>query len=140
MTNDLLIILTKPYKIKMELDELSLQIEDLESKLLPSGIRYDKDSVQTSPEDPMLKTLTVVADLKNMYSKKLNLYTAAQMDTVRLINTLEKPEERLVLKHKYIEGMEYSEIAHKMGYSEEWVYKTRRSAIDYLEGLIKTVQ
>ena len=43
------------YSFQKRFEELLLSKEKIFADTLPSGIRYDKDVVQTSPNDPMLK-------------------------------------------------------------------------------------
>ena len=43
---------------------LKAKHDALESCLLPGAIRYDKDKVQTSPDDTMSKVISEIADLE----------------------------------------------------------------------------
>ena len=43
---------------------LKAKHDELESCLLPAAIRYDKDKVQTSPEDPMAKIVAEINELE----------------------------------------------------------------------------
>lgn len=48
------------------------------------------------------------------------------------ISELENEDERDVLFYRYIKGLRFWEIAQKMDYSEEWIYKLHGRALQHL--------
>ncbi len=94
---------------------------------LPSGIRYDKDRVQTSPKDPMdsiLEDLSRIQDEISRHARKLNKNKQRAM---RLIRKLDKSTYRQVLTLYYLtlkddkKLMSWLDVAEEMGYSEDWI-------------------
>ena len=61
--------------------KLRRHIEELRLSLLPSGIRYDKDKVQTSPLDQMLEALSEI----DHYERKRLKVVKALIDTRSII-------------------------------------------------------
>ena len=55
MTDELYETLNQPKWIKREIDVTKARMEKLRVMMLPGAIRYDKDSVQSTPKDPMLE-------------------------------------------------------------------------------------
>ena len=51
-------------KEQYEIEHLKRMISNAEAGLLPSGIRYDKDKVQTSPQDTMSKVIAKAVDMQ----------------------------------------------------------------------------
>lgn len=97
--------------------------DELESCLLPAAIRYDKDKVQTSPEDAMSK---IVAEI-NILEQKMNRIQYAKSKRIEeidnAINSLKSEEERTALTMRFINRKPVSEIALAMGYSERRIYQ-----------------
>ena len=120
----------------LQLLRLQSQKRALEACLLPSGIRYDKDKVMSSPEDQLSK---ICAEIHEIEVKMADIaYKKAQriVEVEKVINKLSEEEYKTVLTLCYIDHMPISDIADKLGYSSDWVYKKRRKATDELERYI----
>lgn len=109
----------------------------LESCLYPSGIRYDIDKVQGSPENQLEKLtgeiFEVERKIRDLYSSKLD--KAAEIEA--LINQVESEEFRTILTLRYIGHMSINKIAESMSYSPDWVYKKHRKAVDEVGKIMK---
>ena len=109
----------------------------LESCLYPSGIRYDLDKVQGSPENQLEKLtgeiFEVERKIRDLYSSKLD--KAAEIE--QLINQVESEEFRTILMLRYIGHMSINKIAESMSYSPDWVYKKHRKAVDEVGKIMK---
>ena len=102
---------------------LKAKHDELESCLLPAAIRYDKDKVQTSPDDQMSK---IVAELQVLESKMAGIQQAKALrieEIDRAVNNLESDEERTALTMRFINRIPVSDIAEAMGYAEPTIYK-----------------
>ena len=102
---------------------LKAKHDELESCLLPAAIRYDKDKVQSSPEDAMSKIVAEVAELEKemnrVQQRKAN--QIAKID--KAISTLPSDQERTALTMRYINRISVTDIAEAMGYSVKRVYQ-----------------
>jgi DNA-directed RNA polymerase specialized sigma24 family protein len=109
----------------------------LESCLYPSGIRYDIDKVQGSPENQLEKLTGEIFEverrIRDLYSSKLD--KAAEIEA--LINMVESEEYRTILMLRYIGHMSINKIAESMSYSPDWVYKKHRKAVDEVGKILK---
>lgn len=109
----------------------------LESCLYPSGIRYDLEKVQGSPENQLEKLtgeiFEVERKIRDLYSSKLD--KAAEIEA--LINQVESEEYRTILMLRYIGHMSINKIAESMSYSPDWVYKKHRKAVDEVGKIMK---
>ena len=105
-----------------QLLRLKSKHDELETCLLPAAIRYDKDKVQTSPDDQMSKICAEIHELElEMARVQRRKYT--QIEKIeRAINDL-PDEERTALTMRYINRKSVTEIAEKMGYSEQRIYQ-----------------
>lgn len=102
---------------------LKAKHDELESCLLPAAIRYDKDKVQSSPEDAMSKIVAEVAELEKemnrVQQRKAN--QIAKID--KAVSALPSDEERTALTMRYINRISVTDIAEAMGYSVKRVYQ-----------------
>ena len=102
---------------------LKAKHDELESCLLPAAIRYDKDKVQTSPDDPMSKVVAEICELEKEM-KRVQLLKSRQITKIdKAISALESDEERTALTMRYINRIPVTEIADEMGYSIKRIYQ-----------------
>ena len=118
-----------------ELNQLQDMIRQAELSLLPSGIRYDLDKVQTSPDDPMFRMLAKVADYQTDMRKRLELLTAKRKKAFAMIGRLEDSRHRQVLQLYFLDPdrLKMREVAERIGYSEPETYRLYKSALDILD-------
>lgn len=102
---------------------LKAKHDELESCLLPAAIRYDKDKVQTSPEDAMSKVVAEITELEKEMNRVQLLKSQQIVKIDNAINSLASDEERTALTMRYINRIPVSEIAEAMGYSEPRIYQ-----------------
>lgn len=102
---------------------LKAKHDELESCLLPAAIRYDKDKVQTSPEDAMSKIVAEVTELEKEMNR-VQLRKSQQIAKIdKAISALSSAEERTALTMRYINRIPVTDIADAMGYSEQRIYQ-----------------
>ena len=102
---------------------LKARHDELESCLLPAAIRYDKDKVQTSPDDTISKIVSEISELETQMNEVL-LAKAKRIDEItNIIHSLESDEERTALTMRYINRVPVADIAEAMGYSVKRIYQ-----------------
>ena len=110
---------------RRELNTLQKTIEELRFMLLPSGIRYDLDRVQTSPEDRMSKTVDDLVTVEKRQQKQLARLMEDLDKAERLIEAMPTPEYRELIRLRYIAGglkpLTWEQISEQMGYSSDHV-------------------
>lgn len=102
---------------------LKARHDELESCLLPAAIRYDKDKVQSSPEDTISK---IVAEISLLETKmnEVQIAKAERIDEIyKAIASLQSDEERTALTMRYINRVPVADIAEAMGYSVKRIYQ-----------------
>lgn len=101
---------------------LKAKHDELETCLLPAAIRYDKDKVQTSPDDQMSKICAEIHELE-LEMAKVQRKKFIQIEKIeKAVNAL-ADEERTALTMRYINRVSVSAIAKAMGYSEQRIYQ-----------------
>ena len=111
---------------------LKAKHDELESCLLPAGIRYDKDKVQTSPEDTISKIVAEISELE----KKMNEVQVAKRERIeeidRALHELPSEEARTALTMRFINRIPVTEIASQMGYAEPTIYKFMNQGAEHI--------
>ena len=137
MKDEVYEFLTMPKKTKLQIRSKQMQIEDLLMlQLLPGAIRYDKDIVQSSPGDPMLKFITRVDELERDIEGLKQQYVEEQKLISEAIEMLEDKREQVVLIGKYVSGDSYDDIAAELSLSVDRVFQIHRSAVDHMVGVV----
>ena len=111
---------------------LKAKHDELESCLLPAGIRYDKDKVQTSPEDTISKIIAEINELEH----KMNEVQVAKHQRIeeidKALHEIPSDEARTALTMRFINRIPVSEIALQMGYAEPTIYKFMNQGADHI--------
>lgn len=137
MKDEVYEFLTMPKKTKLQIRSKQMQIEDLLMlQMLPGAIRYDKDIVQSSPGDPMLKFIVRVDELERDIEGLKQQYVDEQKLISEAIEMLEDKREQVVLIGKYVSGDSYDEIAAELSLSVDRVFQIHRSAVDKMAGIV----
>ena len=116
---------------------LKAKHDELETCLLPAAIRYDKDKVQSSPDDAISKIVVEIADLEHKMAEIQYAKSVRIEEIAKKINTLESDEERTALTMRYINRVPVSEIADAMGYSIKRIYQVMDQGGAQISKIIK---
>lgn len=120
----------KAFRYLSRLWRIQREIKDKEFELwsagLASGIRYDKDNVQTSPSDPMDKIGYLIDEIR----KEKEQYVRVQHRIINQIHGLEDPVYEQILVDRFIHSMTVKEINVKYGYSKPTGYRLFCKALD----------
>ena len=140
MKDEVYEFLTMPKKTKLQIRSKQMQIEDLRLQMLPGAVRYDKDIVQSSPEDPMMKFIVRVDELEREIEGLKQQYVDEQKMISEAIEMLEDEREQVVLIGRYVSGDSYDEIAAELFLSVDRVFQIHRSAVDKMVDIVDKVK
>ena len=140
MKDEVYEFLTMPKKTKLQIRSKQMQIEDLRLQMLPGAIRYDKDIVQSSPEDPMMKFIVRLDELERDIEGLKQRYVDEQKMISEAIEMLEDKREQVVLIGRYVIGDSYDEIAAELFLSVGRVFQIHRSAVDKMVDIVDKVK
>ena len=118
--------------------EYSAKIEAAEAGLLPRGLRYDKESVQSSgANDRVERIFDTVEDLRAAQMELVAQYTADEALAVRMLSHMEDAREARVLSLYYLgDGRDtFEDVADVMGYSERQIFRIYQSAIQHIQDI-----
>ena len=140
MTDEVYDFLTMPRKTKARIRAKQMQIEDLRLMMLPGAIRYDKDSVQSTPEDPMAKYVERLDEIEQEIKRLQQVYLKQQRLIAEAIEELEDEREQIILIGQYVRGESYEEIAAELFLGVDRVFQIRRSAVDNMVEIVHKMQ
>lgn len=122
---------------RREIDELNDRIEELHCSLLPAGIRYDSDKVQSSPDDQMSRIMAEIADYSAQLSEAVWKLTVRRRKAHVLIQSLADSRERQVLDLFFLSDnrMRMADIADVIGYSVQHAYRFYESGLNNLDAI-----
>ena len=119
---------------------LKAKHDELETCLLPSGIRYDRDKVQTTPDDQMSKLVSEIVELEKEMAR-VQVCKSNQITKIEeAVNSLESVEQRTALTMRYINRIPVTKIADEMGYAEPTIYKFMNQGGEIIAKSIKSIR
>lgn len=116
-------------KIKKRIKVLTFNISELKLNMLPPGIRYDVDRVQTSPSDRMIKYAEELDELERKLNVEIHRCNVVLEEIERAIRSVDDDELAAVLEAKYIFGKTYEQIGKQINCSRVTVKRMHRLAI-----------
>ena len=121
--------------INKEIKGLYLELEALESGIIKKPT-LSHSRVQTSRENKTENNLISVLKLKEDTLQRIERLTEERMEISELIDKLDNPLERTVLRLFYLNELVASEVAEEIDRSNTTVYVIRQKAIEHLTGIV----
>lgn len=98
------IYLNRYHKLRRTAESLERRVMELEVKAQGVGaIRYDKDRVQTSPENRIEEDAIRLAEIREEYRKAVLRYAEAALTIEQQVESIEPELLHLILRMRYIE-------------------------------------
>lgn len=117
-----------------EIVHLKQMIMTAKAGLLPSGIAYDKDKVQTSPDDTMSKVMARALDMQKELETSIAVLQARQIEAEKAIQKLEDSSEREVMRYYYLDTengkpLTFEQVGIRMNYYKSHVVRLHNRAL-----------
>lgn len=97
-----------------------------------SAIDYTKDNVQCSPTNQLENSVIKIIELENEIDNDIDKLVDKKNEARILINSLEGIEGT-VLEMRYLECMKWEEVAYRLNYSIQAIYKIHGQALQYIK-------
>ena len=117
--------------INKEIKGLYLELEALEGGIIKKPT-LSHSRVQTSRENNLISVLK----LKEDTLQRIERLTEERMAISGLIDKLDNPLERSVLRLFYLNDLVALEVAEELGKSKTSIYQARKEAIEHLAGMV----
>ena len=136
-TNDVKNMFREIRKEQKEIAHLAEMIKSEEMMLLPQGIRYDKDKVQTSPDDMISKNVSKIVDMQKTLEQSIFSLKQKHIDAEQLIRQLDNSDEREVMRWYYLtvednKPLTWEQVAIRMNFYKRHVLRLHGNAILHL--------
>ena len=120
--------------INKEIEGLYLELGSLESGIIKKQ-QLSSTRVQTSRTNTAENDLISVLKLKEDILQRIERLTEERMGISRIIDKLDDPLERSVLRLFYLNILDAWQVAEKLDKSKTTVYLIRQKAIEHLAGV-----
>lgn len=114
-----------------------IEHDEMQTCLLPSAITYDKDVVQTSPEDKMSSIAGKVIDMEKKIVRLRNRKAQLIITIKSQISEIEDEDQRIVLSAFFLCRQPMRQIAENTNRSISGVYTIRRKAIQSMRIILE---
>lgn len=121
--------------INKEIEGLYLELGALESGLLKKQ-QLSTTRVQTSRVNAAENDLISVLKLKEDTLQRIERLTEERIAISGLIDKLDNPLERSVLRLFYLNDLDAWEVVEEIGKSTASVYRAKQAAIEHLAGIV----
>lgn len=121
-------------RLKTMIRQKEAQIGELRSSMTYlHGISYDRDRVQTSPQDRMPDQMSKLFELEEKYKRLIIRYQMEKDERIEVINSIPNPQHRELLILRYVDGKSLEEIAYRMHYSYKYAANLHGRALEEIE-------
>lgn len=117
------------------------QADDIRAKaFLLSAVDTTKDKIQTSPSsDAGLRYVDRYVDMEREIDALIDKYIDTKNRIIGEIHALEDERFVRVLYYRYVEYLTYNDIAERMNYSKDYVFRLHREALQEFERITVNV-
>ena len=117
--------------IEKKLHSKRLELEALQYRASGAGaIRYDKDHVQTSPDDYLAMAMNDIIKLEQQIEKGEADVEKRKGKAYAIVRQMEKVEQRALIEWYYLNGLSMIETSERMSISERTAYYLRDDALE----------
>ena len=114
------------------------QIADIEALLTRVSATLSDVKVQTSVDDHKNEDLIIkMLEQREELFDDFDRYARVRKEIKEVINAVDDNDLKLLLEMRYITYMKWEEIADKLGYSIQHVYRLRKKALARVEKIIQ---
>lgn len=125
-------------KAESQIKRLEMKARELRSCLLPGAIRYDKDRVQSTPEDKLLEIMAEVDECERKAEAKRVEKARLVEEITGTIEMLEDENEKTVLTTFFVARESMSQAAEAISYSLRRAYYFRKQGMLHLGSMLKS--
>lgn len=114
-----------------KINQKKLELEALRYKATGAGaIRYDKDRVQTSPQNYMEMAIADVIEIEKEIEEEEIAIEGKKGEAYSLVRKMEHPDQRAVIEWYYLNGFSMVDTAGKLNMSERTCYYLKEDALE----------
>ena len=115
--------LSRLWRIDREIQDKE---EELQSIGMGKGLRYDRDSVQTSPSDPMSRVSDIISEIEDEKER----YIRIKHELINEIHSLDDHVYEQILVERFIQRRSMKQIRIRKDYPKTTAYRLFLEALD----------
>ncbi|MBR2805875.1 MAG: hypothetical protein IKE18_03745 [Oscillospiraceae bacterium] len=117
--------------IEERLNNKRLELDALRYKASGAGaIRYDKDRVQTTPEDFMVKAMEDIIRIEKQIKKEEREAEKKKGRAYSIVRKMDQEKHRIIIEWYYFNGLSMTDAATRMNIAERTAYYLRDDALE----------
>lgn len=117
--------------IEKRLNNKRLELDALRYKASGAGaIRYDKDRVQTTPEDFIAKAMDDIIRIDKQIDKEEKEAEKKKGRAYSIVRKMDQEEQRIIIEWYYFNGLSMIDAATRMKIAERTAYYLRDDALE----------
>lgn len=117
--------------VEREIRGKRLELEALRYKASGAGaIRYDRDRIQTSPQDYMTMAIEDVLELEKQIKEDEESIEDIKGEAYRIVRQMQDRDNRALIEWFYLNGLSMTETAEFMKMSERNAYYIQDKALE----------
>ena len=113
-----------------KIKRIEVTLDELRSCLLPGGIRYDKDRVDSSPKNQMEEVMARIDELERELEEEQQKKKCAVLEIDRSMMKVPEGPYKTLLAEYYIGRISINKIADGMGVSVRHCFRMRKKAVE----------
>ena len=122
--------LARPRHIKSQIRKKETELYGLRMSVLPGGIDYSRDKVQTSPSsDQMAKYAARIDDIMHDIERLQDEYAEAIEDIMLACQSLEDIEGDII-SMRWVGGMDFGSISEEVNLSERQMFRKYHDGLE----------
>ena len=114
--------------INSDLEELA-QLKALSTSISSPNLSGMPPSSTRNTEPFFVKCINKIVDLEKIINDEIDRFVELKKEIREVINNVPDPDERLVLRLRYIEFLKWEAVASSMGLSLKQVHRIHASAL-----------
>lgn len=124
--------------VEKDLINKKLELEALRYKASGAGaIRYDKDHVQTSPQDYMTMAIADVIEIEKQIEEAEIAIEGQKGRAYAIVRQMDQADHRAIIEWFYLNGLPMIETASKLNMSERNAYYLKDDALEVFGSLME---
>ncbi len=122
--------LTQPNRILSDINIKREKTEALRENILPKGVSFDKERVQSAPDDKMAQYVAKLEEIEQTLKDLYEKYYKAVNEVERVIYLVNDQDAREVLAKRYMAGKSWLKIELEIGYmSVATIYRVHKRGL-----------
>ena len=109
------------------------RLRQLSVTLSSPGVMTEAVSGSKSGDAAYVKTVEKIIDLEYKINKEIDVMIDQISETRAVINMLDDPNERLLLKLRYVEMLKWDDVAKRMGYTTRHAKRMHLQALGHVK-------